>query len=198
MFCELIETRKHQKMNTVQALSASHFRIDNGVLKLQYSEPYVVVFHAMSSPKASKISEQTLGLVKEVAGKGYNFVYGTVDVVEHVDVYYMSTRSKTPIENIPFILIFFQHTPVLKYVGRRTTVDLSQFLYESATYLSSLGSPTPPSATTRTVTPAHETTSHTPAAPAPSPSTSSANDDFLTCPGNGSNNCYFDYKYAYN
>ena len=123
-------------MGTTIFLESDDFQLskigDNIVLTTEIQGLSLLMFY---SPKCS-YSSQLLPKFKKLGNSINNCIFGIINVSNNKRVILMSDRSATPIQHVPYIVLYLNGQPYMIYNGSHTEQDLRNFVIEIANKLS--------------------------------------------------------------
>jgi len=119
-------------MNNLFYLTSDDFFLENGtkgkLLCMDAKGLVLVCFHA-NADKCTHC-EETLPHFKRLPQSVGNCKFALVNLNTNPDIVKMSKMTVAPIEYVPFIVLYVNGRPFLKYEGERTTTELKNFIQE--------------------------------------------------------------------
>lgn len=119
-------------MNNLHHLTSNDFYLENGskgkLLCLDSKGLCLVCFHVNSD--RCEHCEETLPEFKKLPHRIGNCKFALVNLSNNVDIVKMSRMTVAPIEHVPFIVLYVNGRPFLKYDGDRTFTAFSGFIQE--------------------------------------------------------------------
>jgi hypothetical protein len=120
-------------MNNLYHLTSEDFFLDQSndgkrVLCIDAKGLVLVCFHVNSNRCAH--CEDTIPEFKRLPQRIGGCKFALANLSMNPDVIKMSNMSKAPIEHVPFIILYVNGRPFLRYEGERTTQDMMEFIQE--------------------------------------------------------------------
>ena len=120
-------------MNNLYHLTGEDFFLDQSndgkkVLCIDAKGLVLVCFHVNADRCAH--CEDTIPEFKRLPQRIGGCKFALANLSMNPDIIKMSRLSKAPIEHVPFIILYVNGRPFLKYEGERTTQDMSEFIQE--------------------------------------------------------------------
>ena len=120
-------------MNNLYHLTSEDFFLDQSndgkrVLCIDAKGLVLVCFHVNADRCAH--CEDTIPEFKRLPQRIGGCKFALANLSMNPDIIKMSRLSKAPIEHVPFIILYVNGRPFLKYEGERTTQDMSEFIQE--------------------------------------------------------------------
>lgn len=119
-------------MNNLYHLTSQDFFLENGskgkVLCMDSKGLFLVCFHA--NPDRCVHCEETIPEFKKLPQRIGSCKFALVNLNANPDIVKMSKMTIAPIEYVPFIILYVNGRPFLKYEGDRTLPAFMEFLQE--------------------------------------------------------------------
>ena len=120
-------------MNNLYHLTSNDFYIEptadgKKVMCMDSRGLFLVMFHA--NPDRCQHCEETLPEFRKLPQRMGNCKFALVNLNANPDLVKMSKMTKAPIEYVPFIVLYVNGRPFLKYEGDRTLPAFMEFLQE--------------------------------------------------------------------
>jgi len=120
-------------MNNLYHLTGEDFFLEQGsdgrkLLCIDAKGLVLVCFHVNSDRCAH--CEDAIPEFKRLPQRIGNCKFALANLSANPDLIKMSKLSKAPIEYVPFIILYVNGRPFLKYNGERTTQDMAEFVQE--------------------------------------------------------------------
>lgn len=126
----------------VNSLTEQHFALQQSqkknVMMLKVQGPVVVFFKTRGCASCAKFEPIFAG----VANSDNRVQYGVIDLSVHANVAKMSASTTTPIQAVPFILLYLNGKPFARFTGKKDAASLSSFIAKALATAS--GAPSPP------------------------------------------------------
>jgi len=120
-------------MNNLYHLTGEDFFLDHSndgkrVLCIDAKGLVLVCFHVNADRCAH--CEDTIPEFKRLPQRIGGCKFALANLSMNPDIIKMSKMSKAPIEHVPFIILYVNGRPFLRYEGERTTQDMMEFIQE--------------------------------------------------------------------
>lgn len=109
----------------LQNLSDANFYVEGGKLKCNVPGVILILFKI----KNCKICQgQAIPLINTIAQQDQRLNFGICSVDLYRNVIGMSKATNMPIKSVPTFLFYVNNNPIMKYPGKRTLPELSNFI----------------------------------------------------------------------
>jgi hypothetical protein len=119
-------------MNNLLHLETDDFYLSDGakgkILCLSVQGICLVLFHA--NPERCLHCEEAIPEFKKVSRMFSGCKFGLANLNKFPEIIRMSKLTISPLEYVPYMILYVNGRPFLRYEGERTAQDLSEFLQE--------------------------------------------------------------------
>lgn len=120
-------------MNSLIFLSEQDFSVQQGkkgqVLCNNLSGVTLLLFYSKQCPHCGDVFSEFNSLPKMIPG----CQFALLNISTHPNVAYMSQKTIAPITHVPFIILYVNGRPFMKYNGEKTADAIGKFVYEVLT-----------------------------------------------------------------
>jgi len=117
-------------MNSLQLLTRDNFRLEteSGKQILATSIPgfSLVLFYS----KSCKYCHDFLPIFKSLPSKINNCQFGIFNVSQYVDIVNLSKQTNVPIRYVPYVILYLNGKPLVRYDGERSEAQVIKFIME--------------------------------------------------------------------
>ena len=117
-------------MNSLQLLSRENFRLENSesgkILATSIPGFSLVLFYS----KSCKYCHDFLPIFKSLPSKIRNCQFGIVNVSQNVDIINMSKQTNVHIRYVPYVILYLNGKPLVRYDGERSEAQVIKFIME--------------------------------------------------------------------
>jgi hypothetical protein len=117
-------------MNNLTFLSSRDFAVDKApkglVLVNNQKGIMFCMFHA--DPAKCPFCEEAIPEFKRLASKMPSVKFGLININRDKEVWVMSTKTIAPIDRVPYMILYLNGRPLMRYDGEKTLDKMMKFL----------------------------------------------------------------------